>query len=166
VRRFFLVALLLANANYARPLGVGETAPEFELPSLLPDTKDLTISKTTGVITYLDFWASWCGPCNISFPEMIELKEEFKNQPVEVIAISVDKKRELARRFLGRHRINFKVAIDATGNTAEAFDVPGMPTSFIIDSKGKVYSEHEGFRKGDMKKIREQIKTLLIADQT
>ena len=92
---------------------------------------------------------------------MIKLKELFKDDPFEIIAISVDADSESAKKFLDSYKINFKVALDSDGAAAEKYALPGMPSSFLLDQDRKVIAKHKGFRKSDFTKIKEEIEEAL-----
>ena len=109
----------------------------------------------------VDFWAPWCGPCKLSFPSMIRLKELFKDDPFEIIAISVDADSKAAKKFLDSYKINFQVALDSDGVVAEKYALPGMPSSFLLDQDRKIIAMHKGFRKSDFTKIKEEIEEAL-----
>ena len=139
---------------------LGETAPSFSLKSI-SGSGWVDLDSQPEKILYIDFWASWCGPCKLSFPSMIKLKELFKDDPFEIIAISVDADSKTAKKFLDSYKINFKVALDSDGAAAEKYALPGMPSSFLLDQDRKVIAKHKGFRKSDFTKIKEEIEEAL-----
>jgi thiol-disulfide isomerase/thioredoxin len=117
-------------------------APAFTLPT---QTAAVTLSDLRGKVVLVDFWASWCGPCRQSFPWMNEMHEKYHSQGMEIIAINVDQEAALAAEFLTALPANFTVAFDPEGKTAEAFNVMGMPSAYLIDQTGKIHSQHIGF---------------------
>lgn len=119
------------------------------------------LSDYKGKLVYLDFWASWCIPCRKSFPWMNKIHEKYQKQGLEVIAVNLDKDSQLVAQFLKKYPALFKIAYDTSGNTAEQFHVKGMPTSFLISREGKLISVHMGFRKKDMDKLENLIKSNL-----
>ena len=92
---------------------------------------------------------------------MIKLKELFKDDPFEIIAISVDADSKSAKKFLDSYKINFKVALDSAGVAAEKYALPGMPSSYLLDQDRQVIAKHKGFRKSDFTKIKEEIEEAL-----
>ena len=142
----------------------GGTAPDFSLPELNSETHH-QLSDLQGKVVYLDFWASWCAPCRVSFPEIIQLKQDLADKPFEVIAITVDENPEDARRFLRRYDVPYPILLDSDGQLAARYSLPGMPTSFVIDQHGLIQLQHSGFKPGDMTIIREKIETLLSTDK-
>lgn len=159
----FFIGLLttgLSADESASPVDLKKCAPdgiqlngEIDLTSIFASSKDQLL--------YVDFWASWCGPCKLSFPFMNQLHSEFDGKGLEIIAISVDKKESDALKFLKRNPSEFAVALDSTGTCPELFDVQGMPHSFIVDHSGKILYSHIGFRPSDPKTLKQEIKRLL-----
>ena len=110
---------------------------------------DLPSPDLKGKIVYLDFWASWCGPCRQSFPWMNELQRELGARGLVVVAVNVDHERADANRFLASYPAEFRVLFDPEGKLAERYKVGGMPTSFLIGRDGKIVSTHAGFKQKD-----------------
>ena len=159
--KIILISIILfAPSFFAYSADLGETAPAFSLKSI-SEPEPVELESQTEKILYIDFWASWCGPCKLSFPSMIKLKELFKHAPFEIIAISVDADSKAAQKFLDAYKINFKVALDSDGAVAEKYALPGMPSSFLLDQNRNVIAKHKGFRKSDFTKIKEEIEEAL-----
>ena len=161
---FLLICLLPLQSH---GLEVGEPAPEFELSSI-PNQTPMELQDFAGKVRYVDFWASWyaswCAPCRVSFPELIKLRAEMGSENFEIIAISVDEKTEDATRFLRRFDPQYPVLHDPDGKVAELYEIPAMPTSFIIDRYGQITMVHTGFKDGDIEKIRTHISSLLAEE--
>jgi len=149
-----VVFLLLISPFYVS----ANPAPKFELAS-----RNGTVSLDTlkGKIIYLDFWASWCGPCRKSFPWMNEIQAKYEKDGFVVLAINLDKKRKHADEFLAETPANFTIAFDPSGKTADDYQVMGMPTSYIIDRTGEIKASHIGFLTKDQTKLEDSIKTIL-----
>ena len=137
--------------------------PAWELPLIANGEGTVTDSTYLGRVTYVDFWASWCGPCRLSLPALNRLSKEFDAADFGVVAISVDYVDEDALDFLKRYPVDYPVAIDKTGNSGRDFAVAGMPSGYLIGRDGLIRKVHVGFRKGDESVLREQIQEL-IAD--
>jgi len=118
-------------------------APSFSLPGR--DGRPVASDSLRGKVVYVDFWASWCGPCRQSFPWLATLQKTYGAQGLEVVAIDLDKDRDDADKFLAEVPAPFTVAFDPAGKTAEAFHVTGMPSSFLLDRKGNILASHVGF---------------------
>jgi cytochrome c biogenesis protein CcmG, thiol:disulfide interchange protein DsbE len=150
---------LLLGSTAAHAVRAGEAAPGFALPTGGGEVIDL--ARLRGSVVYVDFWASWCTPCRRSFPWMNALHERYRNQGLAVIGINVDKGQADADRFLRDVPAAFPVVFDPKGATPSAFDVKGMPTSYLIDRHGVVVAVEEGFRDDRKPAIEERIRDLL-----
>ncbi len=155
--RGLILCLLFANPVWA--LQVGDAMPAFERPGL-GHGKILRSDYFRGKVLYLDFWASWCGPCRVSLPAMNTLYREFGSEGFEVVAVNVDKNVADAQSFLKQHPVAYYVVTD-DGSLPRIFGVKGMPTAYLIDRSGKIRRVHEGFRPGDDERLRKQIRHLL-----
>jgi thiol-disulfide isomerase/thioredoxin len=150
------IALLMATTS---GFAAANKAPAFRLPAVEGEA-DLSILE--GKVVYLDFWASWCEPCRESFPWMAAMKEKYSGQGFEVVAINLDKERELADRFLQAMDVNFIVAFDADGAAASKYGLRGMPGSYLIGRDGNIHASHLGFRDDDRARLETAIQKLLV----
>jgi len=105
----------------------------------------LDLAQYHGKVVYLDFWASWCGPCRRSFPWMNAMQQKYASQGLVVVSVNVDEKRADADAFLKSNAAEFPVIFDTEGKLAEQYQLIGMPSSFIIGRDGKVLKAHQGF---------------------
>jgi len=158
--RSLVLCVAVCAATAASALDAGAAAPELNLPGL-SDAVNLAALK--GKVVYVDFWASWCGPCKQSFPFMNDLQARYRSDGLEIVAINVDAKRGDADRFLAEVPARFAIAFDAKGETARRFDVKAMPSSVLIDRTGKVVAMHKGFRDEDRKELELRIAQALAA---
>ena len=90
-----------------------------------------------------------------------EYHSEVKDQGFEVIAINLDEDVDDAESFLTKNPVHYAVAVDPEGKTPKMYNVQAMPTSYMIDKKGKIRYVHKGFKPKDMKKIQEYAEKLL-----
>jgi len=105
----------------------------------------LDLSAYKGKVVYLDFWASWCTPCRLSFPWMNQVQEIYGREGLVVIAVNVDHDRELADEFLQANGAQFKIVYDPSGAIADQYNFKDMPTSVLIGRDGKIRAVHNGF---------------------
>lgn len=144
---------------------VGQPAPAVALPQLAAGNATImSLESLRGKVVYLDFWASWCGPCRVSFPQLEQLRRELGPQGFEVLAINVDEDEADAYRFLAEMPVSYPVVRDADGHTPGLYQILGMPTGFLIDRDGIVRLVHQGYRKSDGAKLRDAIVELLASD--
>lgn len=157
----FAGSLVLAlNTSSAFAVSAGDTAPNFKLPRL-ERSGDIQLKSYRGKVVYVDFWASWCGPCRLSLPELNTLRKKYRKQGFEVIAINLDEEKEDAMEFLKEFPVSYPTARDVEGTTPDKYGLQGMPTAYLIDRKGKVSLVHEGFKKTDSEELSAHIATLL-----
>lgn len=155
------LAFALALPARAETIAVGQPAPVVVLPSLTEEGRTYDLAQLKGQVVYVDFWASWCGPCRVSFPIIDEIYQELAGRGFQVLAINVDEYPEDAMEFLQALPVSYPVVRDAEGVTPAAFGIIGMPTGFLIDQQGTVVKIHQGFRKSDADWLRKEILKLL-----
>jgi thiol-disulfide isomerase/thioredoxin len=121
----------------------------------------LDLSSLKGRVVYLDFWASWCGPCKQSFPWMKDVQQRFDNKGLVVVAVNLDKDRSLADGFLRTFHPMFPIIYDKDGKLAQQFKITAMPYSLLIDRNGKTQYIHSGFSDEQRQKLDDEIRHLL-----
>jgi len=156
VALWIMASTVVATAVAA---GAGEPAPPFALMTAAGET--ISLARLRGQVVYLDFWASWCGPCRRSFPWMNEMQGRYGGSGFTIIAVNVDKKRPDAERFLQQYPAAFTVVFDPAGATPTAYSVPGMPTSYLIDARGNIVQVEQGFLDDRRAALEGRIRSLL-----
>lgn len=159
-RTLLLIGLLLLPVTPVHALVKGDAVPDFQRPSL-GGQSSVALADYAGQVVYLDFWASWCGPCRLSLPALDALYRELGDQGFVVLAVNVDAYQEDADAFLKSHPVSYPTLRDADSTLPKRFAVKGMPTAFLIDRDGRVQHVHEGFRKTDIEPLRRKIMALL-----
>jgi len=119
------------------------------------------ISTFRGRVVYLDFWASWCGPCRQSFPWMQTMTNAYQGQGLAIVAVNLDRDRLDADKFLDQFKPTFDVRFDPKGKSAEFYKIKGMPVSLLIDRHGVTRFTHVGFRPVDAAAYEAQLRELL-----
>jgi cytochrome c biogenesis protein CcmG, thiol:disulfide interchange protein DsbE len=122
---------------------------------------NLDMSAYRGQVVYVDFWASWCGPCKQSFPWIQRMKDTYGERGLTVIAVDLDHDRTAADKFLNRFRPTFEVRFDPKGEIAQFYAVQAMPTSVLIDRRGVTRFTHAGFRPIDGPIYEAQLQNLI-----
>ncbi len=124
-------------------------------------TPALDLSQYRGKVVYLDFWASWCGPCRLSFPYMKTLTRLYSSNSFVVLAVNVDHARDKADAFLSQVGAPAPIIYDPSGAIAKQFSVKEMPTSILIGRDGRVRYVHDGFFMNQTPTYEAQIQELL-----
>ncbi|MDW3229969.1 MAG: redoxin domain-containing protein, partial [Acidobacteriota bacterium] len=142
---------------------VEQPAAAFELKDL--EGKTVKLANYKGKVVILDFWATWCGPCLSSFPGMKSLVEEFQSDPsVAFIFVNTwqeeENKVQVVKDFLEKNQYPFYVLMDSEDKVVADYGVSGIPTKFIIDSKGKIRFKSIGFE-GDTDKMVREVKLMI-----
>ena len=125
------------------------------------DISQLDLGSYRGKVVYLDFWASWCKPCQKSFPWMNRLLQRYPADKFTVVTVNLDAESESMHRFLSKVKADFDIYHDPSGRIAEAFELEGMPTSYLIDASGNVVKKHIGFYTKSVDKYQREIEELL-----
>jgi thiol-disulfide isomerase/thioredoxin len=155
-----LLAMALCLAAYgARAVAVGDVAPDISATA--NDGKAPRLADLRGKTVWLDFWASWCGPCRQSFPWMNAMHDKYGGSGLAIVAVNVDKKRADADRFLAQVPARFPLAFDPEGTTPSAYAIKAMPTSILIGRDGRVLAVHNGFRNEEREALEASITSSL-----
>ncbi len=155
----YLVSILLLL-----PLSLHAEHPGESLSCRLfsDNGSEVQLNDYLGKVVYVDFWASWCPPCVRSFPFMNKLLDQHHDKGLHVVAINLDEQREDAEQFLSQNNINFQVMFDnEQRECARNFAVQAMPSSYLVDKKGKIRHMHLGFKQGETDQLIAKVKQLL-----
>jgi len=153
-----LIATLPAVARNPPASSPPARAPDFSLPGR---QGTVSLAGLAGKIVYVDFWASWCEPCRLSFPWLRTLHERYATNGLTIVAINLDKDRRAADRFLAEFPAQFLVAFDPAGKAAEAFNVSAMPSSFLVGPDGAILYSQAGFDPRETGTVEQKIKEAL-----
>ena len=161
VWRLLALAFAFAFAARAFAAAAGEVAPSFALPTANGET--IALDSLRGRTVYVDFWASWCGPCRQSFPWMNEMQAKYGGRGLAIVAINDDRKPPEAERFLAPVPASFPVVYDPAGATPASYAVRAMPSSYLIDASGKIVDVELGFRDERKGALEARIRALIGA---
>ncbi len=128
------------------PALVNHAAPEFSALAL--DGRTVSLKDFRGQKkVVVSFWASWCGPCRLEMPGLIEFYKRNHNDAseFELLAISIDEDPHDVTAFAAAQKLNFPVLLDPKQKIAEAYQVDGIPTMFVIDKDGKITHGQVGY---------------------
>lgn len=138
----------------------------YAQPTLNIDVKNShnqlqSLDQFKGQVVYVDFWASWCGPCRKSFPWLNAMHDKYQQQGLTIVAINLDEDKAAAEKFLTAFPARFHIRFDPEGKTAQTFDLQGMPSSFIFNRKGELVQQHVGFFSKHAKDYEHELSLLL-----
>lgn len=121
---------------------VGDDAVNFVLTDLNGERIELADYKGKGVM--LNFWGTYCPPCEKEMPIMQKLYDEYKDQGIEIIAVNVNEAELAVQSFVSRHKLTFPTPIDKGMRVSDAYGINPLPTTFMIDGHGKVVEVFTG----------------------
>jgi len=119
-----------------------QTAPDFTLTDLAGNTVSLTDYKGKNI--YLNFWASWCGPCKMEMPDIEKIYQEYKDKDLIVLAVDVGENMDTVNDFVTANQFNFSVLLDPKGSVAKTYKVSSIPVSIFINKEGLIVSKKIG----------------------
>lgn len=140
-------AALLVSEPAPDPIRAGQPAPVFELPLL--DGGTVSLASLRGRVVLLNFWATWCKPCEDEMPAMQRLHAALAGTGFELVAVSVDASRDDVAKFRDRLTLTFPIALDPGKRVSEAYQSYRFPESYLIDREGRILSRYIGPRDWD-----------------
>jgi cytochrome c biogenesis protein CcmG/thiol:disulfide interchange protein DsbE len=169
---FWLLILLFAVALVAcsrsdrtsragqRP-EIGGIAPDFTLRDL--NGRSVSLLEYRGHVVILDFWASWCPPCNETIPELVSIRKKYGGKGVVVLGIAIDDGQNSAATlsaFSKEHNMNYPVLLGS--NAVEGiYNIRSIPTLFLIDKKGEIHDLYMGYMENFQEIISAEIDKLI-----
>jgi len=121
----------------------------------------VSLADLRGKVVFVDFWASWCSPCRQSLPLYDKLRSDLAAADFVVLAIGLDEDVADAKAFLAEHPVKYTTLQNPQGDVAKAFDLKGMPSSYLIDRDGIVRARHVGFEPKDIDVLKKEIAGLV-----
>ena len=160
-----VTTLLLSSVAFCDPSGKGLTelkkpvqAPDFSLLDV--DGNEHKLSAYQGKVVIVSFWATWCPPCRAEMPSMQRAWEKLKNDDVIMLGINVGEDEDTIFAFTGSFPVEFPLLMDQDSAVIKKWPVVGLPTSFVLDTKGKIVYRAIGAREWDAPELISKIKTL------
>jgi len=145
------------------PVAAGNRAAGFSLKDL--DGNTVSLSALQGKVIFLNVWATWCGPCRDEMPAMETLYNEFKsNQDFVMLAVSQDREgKQAVKPYIEKNGYHFRVLLDPDNTISEAYNVSGVPETFIIDRHGRIVAHRMGGFDWSSSDVRGALEQLLDA---
>ena len=153
------ISIALLSSAHAQSTNNATNTPSTAVEST--QASEINWAQYKGKVVYIDFWASWCGPCRESFPWMNAMQEKYGKDGLVILAINVDSEPQKAAQFLSENLAKFTIKYDAKGKVAEQFGVQTMPSSFVLDRQGKPSAKHMGFHTESAAEYENELKGLL-----
>lgn len=146
------------------PLGItslpkGKIAADFTLKDL--NGKEVSLSDYRGKIVFLNFWATWCPPCRQEMPSMEKLYQRFKDKDFVMLAVDLRERQSTVKDFASDYKLNFTILLDSRGKVSDTYGVRAIPTTYLINRKGKLIGKAVGARDWAGKEAFELIEHLL-----
>lgn len=143
---------------YAAPRS-GQAAPNFKVSTL--SGQQVSLENYRGRVLVLDFFATWCQPCRVSIPHLVEMNRKYGNQGLYVFGMSADEDGErVVKAFADKNRMTYPIAL-AGESTLVDYGVRSVPVMFVIDKKGRVAEVFRGFTDEVARSSEQLIKKLL-----
>jgi len=139
--------------------GVGEYAPDFELHSV--DGVSFKLSALRGQPVVVNFWGTWCAPCKVEIPWLVELDQRYGSQGVKIVGVAMESgSPEEITKFAQEHGMKYRIVLGDSGTANEYGGVRFMPQSFFIGKDGRIAKETTGLT--DQKDREDGMKALLV----
>lgn len=149
---------LYANATKDKSqIKVGSTAPDFVLETL--DGKKVQLSDMRGKGVFLNFWGTWCKPCEKEMPYMQAEYQDFKDKGVEILAVNIAEGNVAVNQFVKKHNLTFPILLDRKSDIMNLYKIGPIPTTFLIDKNGEIKKVITGTMTQDT--IREYMETIV-----
>jgi thiol-disulfide isomerase/thioredoxin len=152
--------VILSFSTAGLPVQDRSIAPiDFSLP-LLEGGGNQKLSDLKGKVVFLNFWATWCGPCRSEMPSMEILYKRLRDKGFEILAVNIAEETPEVSRFMKNNKLSFPTALDS-GSVAGQYGIEAIPTSYIIDRQGGIVSRVVGSLNWNNPKIFAALEALL-----
>jgi peroxiredoxin len=158
-----LITLVIASASHATGKGLTALpdkpgAPDFALKDV--DGNLHHISDYKGHVVIVNFWATWCPPCRAEMPSMQRAWEQLREEGIVMLAIDVGEDEDAIFEFTASYPVEFPLLLDTESAVSEAWEVKGLPTTFVVDQWGRKVYRAVGGREWDAPDLLEKVRAL------
>jgi thiol-disulfide isomerase/thioredoxin len=150
---------LLASIAVAGGSGDQGVAPDFSLDGV--SCTKTSLNQLKGQVVMINFWATWCGPCQQEMPLLDEMYRKYRAAGFTLLGVNVDKEAPAVRELLARKPVSFPVLLDPANQVSRAYRVNAMPSTVLVDRKGEVRYIHKGYKAGDENEYLDHIRSLI-----
>jgi len=142
---------------------------DFSLPIVFPSlaaaeaqpVEVQSLSDLKGKVVFLNFWATWCGPCRDEMPSLEAIYNRFKDEGLEILAVNCQENQENVLAFMANNGLTFPALLDEDGRVSGDYGIQAIPTSFLINREGRIILRLVGSINWDTEKIHAAIESLL-----
>ncbi|MAG14020.1 MAG: hypothetical protein CMN78_05435 [Spirochaetales bacterium] len=134
-------------------------APDFTLKDLNGD--DVSLSSFKGKFVFLNFWATWCGPCRVEMPSMQTMYDTLKGYDFEILAVDLQESERTVKKFIQDAEFTFPVVLDRNGRVGADYGARSIPTTYLINTEGYAIGFLIGSRRWDEDGVYETFKNQL-----
>lgn len=159
-------AIAWSRRSPYQPLDVGSEAPAFA--ARLLDGDSVRVADYRGRVVLLNIWATWCRPCVREMPALQRLYDDLSDEGLEILAVSVDNLAlsmgdpvEAVRGFVREFNLTFPILLDPENRIESVYQIPGYPTTYVIDRDGVIRRKFLGERNWDQPEFAAEIRRLL-----
>ncbi|MBI3995974.1 MAG: TlpA family protein disulfide reductase [Nitrospirae bacterium] len=139
---------------------IGYLAPNFRLINL--DGEDVSLIGMTGKVVFINFWATWCGPCKAEMPSMETLYQDYKDKGLEMLAVSSDMEGALVvQPFVEKLGLSYPILLDTDFRVDDKYMIQSLPTTILVDRNGVITHRIMGAWNWDSPESRNMIEKLL-----
>ncbi|MCG8423201.1 MAG: TlpA family protein disulfide reductase [Proteobacteria bacterium] len=157
-----IVPAMVMPATAVAGVGEGDRAAEFNAAARDSRGRRVRLKSYRNKVVVMTFGASWCKPCKKELPAWEKLAKKYRNKGVVFLAVNIDKDLDKGKRFVEQAGLRVMRAVyDPGAATAETYDPPTMPSTYVIGRRGIVRYLHPGYRPGDEKKLAKLLDELL-----
>ncbi|MDE2304447.1 MAG: TlpA family protein disulfide reductase [Gammaproteobacteria bacterium] len=159
LKSLVLAALVAASGAATAGSSAQGPAPQFTLST--PSGQKDSLGQYKGQVVMLNFWATWCGPCQQEMPLLDQMYKQYAPAGFTLLGINVDTDEAAVTKLLARKPVSFTVLLDPKNRVASEYHVEEMPSTVIIDRQGNVRYVHRGYKPGDENQYQDRIRQLI-----